>query len=87
MLKVVANISQGVMLRRSILGRARVLPLLDGGLELGMLIVLASSDFRKIVPVKRPPSLDLPYPLMSVIIYLYLALTKAKKTTQNVFFS
>jgi hypothetical protein len=35
---------------------------LGGGLELGILSVLASGDFPKIDLVKSPPSLDLPSP-------------------------
>jgi len=43
---------------------------LGGGLELGILIVLASNDFLKIDLVESPPSLDLPYPPTSITVNL-----------------
>jgi len=51
--KVVANISSGEMLRRPLLQRAGGSSLLGGGLELGILSVLASSDFPEIDLVKK----------------------------------
>ena len=67
--KVVANISLGEMLHRP-LTKGRGSSLLHGSLEFGILSILPSNNFPKIDLVKSPPSLDLPYPPMSITVNL-----------------
>ena len=68
--KVVANISSKGNTSSPTITKGRGSSLLGGGLELGTLNVLVSSDFPQIDLVKSPPSLDLPFPPMSIMVNL-----------------